>query len=195
MKKFWMTILGAAIMGMGVFVLVNAASAADLPKRAVITDRTVYEVNRPYELYAGADAGYMFSRQNGMSYGGSIGIRNEYFGLQGNYQWLKDSRGSLFLIPTVSYPFGKWRPYVGAGLGYIFNDTHGRYRVAYDRKQVPYNQYIIDTNTRTAYNIEAGVRYMVTDNISVLAKYNHIGRFDRRYRDINVVSTGLQVHF
>jgi opacity protein-like surface antigen len=165
--------------------LSTAAMAADIPLRSAPLPPArpvVVEQTTPFfvGIHAGAAApyGYNFVDNSDLRVNARIGYEfSPYARIEGNYDYSWNDISALRSHTVTTnmigqYRFGSVVPYVLVGGGYRWSDF----------KNEP------------VYNIGGGVRYELTRNFEVDARYRYVS--DRnRVRDENVVTFGLNYKF
>lgn len=157
---------------------ISVATAADLPKRSMPLPPTIAASDSGF--YAGVNAG-MVSAEKDATVGASLGYQfNKFFRAEGTYDYrynednssTKLSSSTVMGNAIVQYPIGAFTPYALAGTGYRWSDL----------------------KNETVWNVGGGVRYGVTRNVDVDARYRHVANYDNK-RDDNVFTVGLSYKF
>jgi opacity protein-like surface antigen len=167
MRKYLM--LSAALSALFV---AGAASAADLPSRRAPTFTTTETVTSAPWRYVGLSAGTNFDRTwtGGLVAGFEV---NSYVGIEATYDYRfreylnaddRSHRVALNVLPQ--YRIGNLTPYLLAGVGYEWSNLRG---------------------DQAIYNVGGGVRFDVTREVQLDARYRYTNTFDRdvltKYRD------------
>jgi len=160
-------------------VLVSGVAAAgDLPSRKTAP----LPPERPVEdsgFYAGVRGGVVFS--DNITAGVGAGYQfNKFVRAEANYDYLNNdnnrTNGLTSNIGTVNmigqYQVSVFTPYVLAGIGYRWSDA----------KNEP------------VWNVGAGARYAVTENVELDARYRYISSFQNE-RQGNAFTLGLNYKF
>ena len=165
MRKFILTSI-AVLMS-------TAAFAADLPSR---TSAPAAPVVAQLPFFVGVTAGGVFNRQP--SLGAVAGYEiNPYIRGEVAYDHFfsyESNRAVDNLVGNaiVQYPVGAFTPYVLAGAGYAWGKTADE----------------------AIYNVGGGVRYTLTRNIDIDARYRYINNYDNG-RATNVGTLGISYRF
>lgn len=173
------SILSALALGLS---LTTAATAADLPARTAPLPPTITRTAPLTGFYVGADLGYGARGENfvgGINGGYDFG----YFRLEAGYDYMAQGKlsGSGVSLATangiVEYSFGAITPYALAGIGYSFGGGSA----------TPWND-------KAAYALGGGVRYAVTTNVELDARYRYVAPTDNRVHD-HLLTAGVSYRF
>jgi opacity protein-like surface antigen len=165
-------------------IVVTNASATDLPSRKNVPFPPMRDVVEPYDpqFYVGGFAGARFtdrrvSRERNARVGVVAGWQPvDYARIEGVYEYSWNGRKSLhansvFVNAIAQYPVGDFTPYVLAGTGYRWSQRN-----------------------ETVWNVGAGVRYSLTENVEADLRYRYVSDYKTRGQD-NVVTVGLNYRF
>jgi len=170
MNKTLITLAAVLVSGVAV--------AGDLPSRKTAP----LPPERPVEdsgFYAGVRGGVVFS--DNITAGVGAGYQfNKFVRAEANYDYLNNdnnrTNGLTSNIGTVNmigqYQVSVFTPYVLAGIGYRWSDA----------KNEP------------VWNVGAGARYAVTENVELDARYRYISSFQNE-RQGNAFTLGLNYKF
>lgn len=175
MKNFLTTLLLTSVIG-------TSAVAGDLPSRTTAPlppQRPV--VTSDAGFYAGVRGGVVFT--DNVAVGAGVGYQfSSFVRAEANYDYLNnDKNNTNGLSSSVvtgnligQYPFAQLplTPYVLAGVGYRWADV----------KNEP------------VWNVGAGVRYGVTKNVELDARYRYVSSYQNE-RQGNVFTVGLNYKF
>ena len=158
---------------------VSSAMAGDLPNRKQAPAAPV--VSSDSGFYAGVRGGVVFT--DNLTIGAGAGYQfNRFIRAEANYDYLNNdnnkTNGLSSSLATGNligqYPFETWglTPYALAGVGYRWSDA----------KNEP------------VWNVGAGVRYDVTKNVELDARYRYVSSFQNE-RQGNAFTLGLNYKF
>lgn len=158
---------------------VTSAMAGDLPSRKQAPAAPV--VTSDSGFYAGLRGGVVFT--DNVTIGAGVGYQfSRFIRAEANYDYLNNDKNNVNgLSSSVAtgnligqYPLAQWglTPYALAGVGYRWADI----------KNEP------------VWNVGAGVRYAVTQNVEVDARYRYISSFANE-RQGNAFTLGLNYKF
>lgn len=166
-------------MALGLSLLASTAMAADLPRRSA-PPVPVFVAQPTTGFYVGVRGGYAFTAEDyvlGASVGYDFGaIRTElaYDYLGGRKDYVYDygygyyGRATSINLLTgnliLEHTMGNWTPYLLAGAGVAFTNGNG-YGFRYD-------------DTVGVYVLGGGLRYSITSNLDVDARYRYVNTFE-----------------
>lgn len=159
----------------------TSAFAGDLPSRKTAPLPPTREVQSDSGFYAGIRGGVVFT--DNVTVGAGAGYQfNKFVRGEVNYDYLNNDgnkvNGMSSSVVTGNvigqYPLAQWNltPYALAGVGYRWSDF----------KNEP------------VWNVGAGVRYGVTKNVELDARYRYISSFQNE-RQGNAFTLGLNYKF
>lgn len=172
-------------------IAVTNASATDLPSRTNIPFPPMREtvvLNLP-QFYVGGFVGGRFTdttpknraaridKNHTARFGAVAGWQPvDYARIEGAYEYSQhNSRrlhaNSVFVNAIAQYPVGDFTPYVLAGTGYRWS-----------------------LRNEAVWNVGAGVRYSLTENVEADLRYRYVSDYKTRGQD-NVVTVGLNYRF
>lgn len=169
-----------SFLAIAAVVMSSAAWAADLPSRTAAPlppERPVSDSG----FYAGVRAGVVFT--DNVTVGAGAGYQfNRFVRAEANYDYLNNDKNKINGMsssvatgnivgqyPLTAYPL---TPYVLAGVGYRWSDA----------KNEP------------VWNVGAGLRYGVTKNVELDARYRYVSSFQNE-RQGNAFTLGLNYKF
>ena len=152
----------------------TAAIASDLPSRSAAPAPVFTQAASPF--YVGVRGGLDYKKDDQkFSVGGNAGYEvNSYVRGEVGYDYLNDADKTHAVTGNfiVQFPVMTFTPYALAGVGYRWTDIK--------------NDYV--------YNVGGGVRYSVTKDIELDARYRYINDFDN-VKHNNVISLGANYKF
>jgi opacity protein-like surface antigen len=152
----------------------TAAFASDLPRRSAPPAPVFTQAASPY--YVGVNGGLDYKKDDQkFSVGGNAGYEvNSYVRGEVGYDYLNNADKTHVVTGNfiVQFPIMTLTPYALAGVGYRWTDIK--------------NDYV--------YNVGGGVRYGVTKNIELDARYRFVTDFDNLKQN-NVISLGANYKF
>jgi opacity protein-like surface antigen len=174
-------------------MLATAASATDLPSKKTAPlppARPVAAVEAPSNWYAGVNAGGNVRQGQSLTdtpavVGAVVGYKfSNAFAIEAAVEQTDNkaafeakTRGTVNGVATLG-SFSGFRPYVLAGVGVQSHDF-----------------FASSVSTQNIYNVGGGVKYAVTKNVDVDARYRYVNTFNGSERDSNIVTVGLNYNF
>lgn len=164
-------------------VLATSAYAADLPRRTA-APAPVFTQQPLTGFYAGVNSGVSFvdSFDNrGTVAGATVGYEfNRHLRAEVNVsnRFGSDHGQTVTADAVLGVPVGRFTPYTFVGVGYGFN-SHGK----------------SNGDAAALWSVGGGVRYELTRNWEVDARYRYTRQFNHTYNDNNITTFGLNYRF
>ena len=181
--KDYLVALGASLLTTTALVVATVAHSADLPKRTAPPAPVAVAPYVPVlPFYVGLTGGGAIDRTWSLGAVGGYQV-NEFFRTELTYDhnFAQDGYKNTDTVMgnlIVQYPLGMgFTPYALAGAGYQWGDYSGRV-----------------TGNDAMYNVGGGIRYALTSNIELDARYRYFNSFENN-RPTNVGTIGINYRF
>lgn len=165
----------AASLGF-VFMTSSSVFSADLSKRKTVpvpVSKPMKLVNNSWQPYFGVSAGNRIS--SNYTVGAKLGVEKNWFRTEVAYDYLQNDKHLVTGMGYVQHQIGRFKPYLGAGLGREFTSVSG-------------------VKDRNVYILSTGSKVSLTNNWELDAQYRYINGFTQ-VQPYHVTTLGVNYKF